>query len=273
MSAIEHLGNLIQETENKLDNISYMTGLQVEDGKYVPVNFAEPTEPPYWRKRNMLNLLAGNNVNVQTTIPFTDEDMRVIEKKNQMPKIRNLMDAAFKFFRPENGPANREYMNKIMPELLEIQKDTIEKYHDTVKQIEMIKIAGPKNMDDIILMVACGIDGLYANPGTKDDPYLMLRNQELMNYIKKENMPTVSAIPNPSVFKTQQQKNFEKGLFHTARRERFANSLLYGNGAAMASMGAGDANWGSKGIRGDANYIYNTAPTAPLSAAQYLFPK
>jgi len=119
-----------------------------------PASYAHRRDPPIVEKMAYGQVLT--NITPTPIVNVTDEDVKAMEEKAWMAKLKDFNDWVGSVYKPQDSPANQKVLSEVYPEWLEMQKQEIDNWHDMKKRIEHVKLKGPENKEDLFLMYRLG---------------------------------------------------------------------------------------------------------------------
>lgn len=218
--------NSLKEEDQRISNaFRYIVGIPHNaEGTIVgPASYNSKRNPQVLEKSQVAQMLTGKAANI--TIPITDEDVSAIDEKAWQGKLKAFNDYVGKTYKPADSPANKELLNKIYPEYMQMQKEEIDNYHDFKKKIEGIKCRDAQNKEEMFLAWRLGYP--VADPAGTD--------ADLVEYVKSENAPGVGKITEMPVY-AQGTAKFQAGIW-SAREKNLQMKALINSGAMSFKSG------------------------------------
>lgn len=179
----------------------------------------DKSEPPISEKlRYAETLLPAGHKPLQIQTEITQKDIDIIKRKAYVATLRDFDDWLIKtYLGGVNDQVKRAWLLEVYPGWFERQTEAISKLNDVKKKYELMKIDGPKSIEDIYFMYVYerdlhNYDGSLAYMSQKGILGIMSPNDY---YAAAGQDP---AKPNATEAETFYQKSFERGLFNTRKR-------------------------------------------------------
>jgi hypothetical protein len=189
------------------------------------------SNPPIWDKFNYAQLYGIPRGQIKTHLEITDEDVQSLKDKAYAATNWQFNNYIGRLYKPNESPANKAFLKQVYPEWFDIQKKTIDNYHDEKKRIEKIKLMGPSNKEELFTMYR--LDAT-ADPNAQD-LLPMGHNKAYADYLAA--VPSVGAVSDTAA---QQKTKFQRGLFNYDREQLTAKALSgYAESVWPAMSGAG----------------------------------
>lgn len=240
------------EAQDKIinDTVQYIVPLTHGDHIVGPAAYPSRKLPPIMEKQNFAKMMTGQDLQITTSI--TDEDVAVWEHKAKLEEARRFKEFAGRLFQPELGPAHKKRMNEVMPGWLEEQQKLIESYHDFKKRIEVLKLRGPQNEEDVIMLWRLG----YPDDAKAS---VLGKNPEIAAYLSKEVLGAHVKAADGSEEEGPANAQFLRGVLNTNKRDMTGKVIM---GTPQSIFPAQADNW----ARIAGKPAYNAAPYLPYPA-------
>jgi hypothetical protein len=144
-----------KQIRTKLENAVGGTGNWYNGSQWIyPIEYNAQAIPPYWKAQNYIESMRGPNVQLSTSVPFTEEDQRVMKDKEDTVEKGELDRKFFELFKPFAAePATRELLMKVYPEPFQRMRDTIAHRADLQKYVQT-KLIDNIDEEQILLRMA-----------------------------------------------------------------------------------------------------------------------
>lgn len=201
----------LKEEDSKINkNMRHIVPVPHGTDTQGPISYEHRRDPELLDKMNYGNILTGKDV--QPVVTVTDEDVKVMDEKAWMARLKDFNQWVGHYYKPEANPANKELLSKIYPQWIEMQKKEIDDWHDFKKRYETVKLRGPDGVEDLFL--------LY-NMGWPTEDNAELKDPNLKRAMETEMAPRMLSkeeLKNKEkTWAKDDRDNFYRGVFNSRR--------------------------------------------------------
>lgn len=208
----------LRKADKSLDElVRYGVPISVgkEDGKelFANASYRHVTDPPIIEKKQYAQALTGER-DVKPIIQITDDDVEALKAKAWLNVKRDFYNWLGTKYNPAGNPANRELLKKLCPEFFTERQEDWDNYIKLVGDYQKAKIAGAKDIRDLMLLYRTDKEYQSTTPGAVN------YDEDLAAMVTKpESEPKIMTSDQAQALRTS--RNFEKGIFN------IRNRLLY----------------------------------------------